>query len=813
MTVYFLNELKQWEIIGNIVYPLTCTLGIDEALDIEEISFYSNENFVNNTAIKIFRNEAYYYIIKDLKKENVNNKTLYTLSLIEPIEILRGFKIENCAFSADMYTFDETILRLFKLARFDGEYEPINISFLNPEFTFVSTTLFLALFEVGRVIDCIPYLDFNETTKKWVLKFQRLDAYNNYNYPISEFNNINVFENYTGEALAKSVFCDMTNVKVETFANEPQIGGYDLTTTDNTQTININNIGIETKYKIDKLDAIYLYGKKVLANPLVQNDLQDLGMEFDNAFIFKNNELTYYNIKTYIENGNEVIASQDSISVIILTKQEYDVLTENEKNNNNILYIYYDDQLIYLTQLSKLRINLLYSGLTGYVKKMKSLDNGKYELYSFFGDYENDLGTTHILDFTFFDALSQISYQFSTEQETIPILISNNSNYKNTVYYNQTSQKVNADRTARTLQTYIDNMKSGQRIVTGTFKNWIDIPKEGSSLQDNSDYYIVNSITITTYKNYYSATAQLVKEHAQRRNYMGASSDLQINAIPNENLVKRKYFKLIDINFSLTQPTQENAFNKDLALSVFENELHNYVYCNRFINSGYENYILIGYPTIFKAGTNILLNESAKNNYIWDIVLQNEIQVPYAYTKPNGANENSQIGLYKLTNPNDLNNYPYFTDYNSNNEIVIADNYDKDKLEIFDFTTQLSFSSDDLIIRDELVTQLFTNNFKFDNNYTIKFFDNKKIGRYDNLPTARVERTATLTKTTDNNIIKLNVNFTTVNTYFISFALCVGNTPLFIKNYNSLQNNLKSFTIYVKTTNNNAFDTGVYGKE
>ena len=45
------------------------------------------------------------------------------------------------------------------------------------------------MFELGKSIDCIPYLDFNEETKEWIICFQRLDGLNGKVYDLNIFNN------------------------------------------------------------------------------------------------------------------------------------------------------------------------------------------------------------------------------------------------------------------------------------------------------------------------------------------------------------------------------------------------------------------------------------------------------------------------------------------------------------------------------------------------------------------------------------------------------------------------------------------------
>ena len=50
------------------------------------------------------------------------------------------------------------------------------------------------------------------------------------------------------------------------------------------------------------------------------------------------------------------------------------------------------------------------------------------------------------------------------------MFIHNNSEYDDTVFFNQTSSEINLDKSTRVLQSYIDNMSSETLIKTKIFK-------------------------------------------------------------------------------------------------------------------------------------------------------------------------------------------------------------------------------------------------------------------------------------------------------------------------------------------------------
>lgn len=187
MTFSYLNKSKNWvEIpIENYIYPINYTLGVDETTDISEFNIQCN-NSDNYSVDMLFKGEGQnieprYWIAKDIKESNLkhSDEKIVTLTLMEPIEILQGFKLEPCKFAEASYTFNNVIYRLFRLAKFDALLdETINITYNNTELQFVQSTLYLALFEIARSIDCVPYLEFDESEKKWRLKFEKLDLEN-----------------------------------------------------------------------------------------------------------------------------------------------------------------------------------------------------------------------------------------------------------------------------------------------------------------------------------------------------------------------------------------------------------------------------------------------------------------------------------------------------------------------------------------------------------------------------------------------------------------------------------------------------------
>ena len=146
----------------------------------------------------------------------------------------------------------------------------------------------------------------------------------------------------------------------------------------------------------------------------------------------------------------------------------------------------------------------------------------------------------------------------------IPYLSTNDSKYDDFVYYNQTSQQVDPNRIGRVLQSYIDNMSNGSVMKSGVFYSWTDIPMAGSIVKDGNKRYLVDSITISQTSKFSNVDAQLCLERARRRVSMEAATELQLNIIPNQNLVDKLKLCYIKIKYSI----KDNFINSSLNLNI-----------------------------------------------------------------------------------------------------------------------------------------------------------------------------------------------------------------------------------------------------
>lgn len=806
--IYYLNKNLEWVEIPSLkedksiaqTYPQTFTFGIDEALDAGEFSFYAPTNYhiPIDSIIKIDNDGVIkYWVVKDSKSSDMpqpniwtqKREKLNTLTLTEPTEILRGFKVEPCAFAENSYTLEQIIKRLFDIANFDAEVEIPNVEYSNPKLTYVSTTLYLAFFELAKTIDCIPYLDFNETTKKWILKFQRLDGLNGKEYDISVFTNPKEFKTDFGEGLAKNVYCEISNIRLMNTTRQPYKKFDKPTTTDNTSQITINNIGFELENNIVSIKELEIKGIGLGGN------------DETNTWHLKDNQI----ISFWVWDGKTTaIPSQHSKikTIKFINNINYNFLSIDEKDNQDIIYIHYDENgLVYLDELKKVYDKIGNSYETNeYVYKGSDVnDNGNPNISTMYGIISAPTSPIYGDQRELFNNTFAVIY-LGLITRVIPYLSTNDSKYDDFVYYNQTSQQVDPDRIGRVLQTYIDNMSNGSVMKSGVFYSWADIPMPGSIVKDGNKRYLIDSITISQTSKFSNVDAQLCLERARRRVSMEASTDLQLNTIPNENLIDKLKLYYTKIKYSIKDNFINNSLNLNVKKDIFFVTINPFLYykiLNNFISQD-EIYNLQNNPFVSRISNSIIFSEKAKTNFIWNEDVDNDGNIiPRNYTDIKGYIEQASIILQNEENE-EIMNY------------TIKEKPVKDPYEIFNFTFQINYrGTNNTIVREEYVEYLL--NGVQNPIYSIRLY-NINIGRYDNLPSEYVaEITPVSVSEFDETNNYISVDFTSIESNYKSIVLLLNNKPIMIKNYFEEQVRLEPFKIYVAAEDGTPLRTGVVG--
>lgn len=842
--IYYLNTSNTWSQIANnkIVHPISYTFGIDGGTDTIQLSVYSTTRLKVDTPIKITHgtNTSFdrYFIINDVSMANepYTNNCMVTYNLVEPLELLRGYKLQQCVLKENRYDLLTAVKRLFALAKFDANVDVTNVSkdAIKSKIEFPTSNLYIAMHELARMYDCVPYLDFSFDRSithkhKWVFKLDKADTLNKPKRSLDLFTNPINMVSETGEGLAKRVYCETQNIRITQPITEPDRTTRRVVTT-TTSPISKDNYGIQVNNSVNSIKSIKLYGFNFYktgdaprtyfsATPTLSN----------NPF-----EITEGQIKVYALNYNAdkwhsgIVGGLLEITknIRFLNILSYNLLSTQEQEDKDICYITYDDNFIYLKDLYKLAyykndLNV-WTTADGICKNyVYTQSEDKQDVYGgiLFGE-EGVGGLDPIREIQIFN---QITY-YGTTNSIIPFVAINDSEYDDTCYYNQSAKQIDPDKTARFLQTYIDNMASGTIIKDGIFTEWTNIPFEAEVLSSTTIDYIVNSVTIEEHISYYKVTCQLAPYHSKRRDYIEADTDIKIADIEKQEILDT-HFQSISI-FELGLNESPDILKDDARLmdDSLGKAYHRYLIPQRataesvnYINLKIRNYMggvnederheerydYLKQPSIIGMGTNILFNERAYNNFIWnDAVVANytnkQKELQYAYMELTNNNED-----YVLFDASDdfkaLENIGY-------RGIV------KDAYETWNYTLQLAFKGvKNTIVKPEYVNDLLQD--KGNNVFTLRLYD-RNIGKYDDIPT-HVQELYTTNITLSGNYITftsiLPLPVTTED--YKAIALCNNGIPLIIRNYATTQNEVSSIRLYVSSYDGYTFSTGVRGSD
>lgn len=765
---YLANSWK--EIEGEIIVPINHTFGIDGGVDTVQVSFFTYQTFdiPLDTPIKLYNGtETRYYIVGDRGYSDINDQRLFTLTLIEPFEITRGYKLQACNLAERAYTLEYMVKRVLKLAKFDCEYEIPFTRFVDLRLTFASTTLYLALYEIARTRDSVPYFDFNDNTNKWVLKFQRLDGLNGRVYNEDILNPISQLQEI-GEGIGKKVYFEGNNVKVGYNQNLTLIPK----ATDNTSSVGINNFGLVLGNNLIELSSIRIVPFEYAGVTNVNNQ----------AWTIRNNKQITYKVYTGIY-------EELTKTFYIVPKKEYDLLSTTDKENRDNIYIYWENNIIYLNELSKLMpsslaswnsdVNLIFIGY------INSAEDSEVEAIH--------IGSNPLWTRTFVINAELVS------SSILPMFVYNQSKYDDTVYYNQNATIIEASNSVKVLQTYIDNMSSGISNRTGTFKLWDEIPKEASLIKIGGVNYLVNSLTIVEHRNYYDVTFTLSQYHAKRREYMEADTDIRTYAIPTEDILETIYLDTVNINVSITEPlTPDRTFtkfknNRDRYFILPSKEFYKLKIYSSFDDSDFFE----DQPLLVRAENNIFFNVKAKSNIIWKEVVDNSgNMIPLSYG--DGLVRNAKFELQ-----DDEYTVYYENKYDGGTEVLPF----KDKYEAINMTIQISYNGvNNTIVRDGYAKAILSGDERLP---TIKLYD-ENIGRYEEIPTETLVIESTRMDYSVSTVVqKIKITIPDTNANYKAFGIFIGNNPILIKNYDTEQSSISSIEIYYRIEDGYPVQTGV----
>lgn len=781
MSKFYYLSSKSWVELTGIVYPINHTFGIDGGTDTVQLTLVETQKleFPVDTIIKCVNNDDIrYYTVYDSDYNDISiTERLHVLVLKEPFEIARGYKLQACTFGEHLYTLYNIVQRCFKLAKFDGLTKNIdNIDFIPHKLSFNSTSLYLALHEIGRMIDSVPLFDFDETELKWVLQYQSLASSSDILHGEQSLNILSK-KSERGEGVAKKVYFEGSNIKVghaQSIETKPQ-------PTDGSSTTTSTNFGIILNNNINELNNIIIKPYYTTPQDIVLPDGETISVPFG--------WVNYWNIYNGATITYSTGGADTSKTFYIITKNKYDQLTISEKENQEIIYIYYENNIIYLNELNKL------AQLTSEIPTIYGIDpiTGEVELI-----HKNP----DILLWTR-DYIVTASFIITSN---IPMFIHNDSNYDDTVFYNPTSTIIDPNMATKVLQSYIDNMKGGEAVRTAVYTDWSNIAKEGQWLTSKGKVYLVNSLTIVEHINYFDVTYNLVDDHAHRREYMEADTTVRTFSIPNEDWIETNYLDEtivnVSINDEITNETQSEVtdkFNNDYEYKFLfptTQPLINLQWKSNFNNNS-ETYV--DRPVVFTASNNIFFNIKAYSNIIWRLDTDNSGNVlPLSYG--NGLINNAEFQLI-----DSKNNWFYKLMYTGSNLIPVKDLY-----ESLNITLQFNYNgSKSTKVYDGLL-RLMRNGIS--GNPKVRYYD-LPINNYDNLPNPALELEVSnliWAHTSTNVKLELQTKLAEgTKLEYRAIAIYYGNTPLLARTMATTQTKLTSVDIYYTFEDGYPVQTGV----
>ena len=116
------------------------------------------------------------WMVRNSKKEIKNtNVCVHNYDLVELIEKTKDTLVESLSYYYGRYTFSTVLSRLATISKFPFVYDGPEYFDYNPHLVFEEMRLYDILFDIGRTVDRIPKMRFDENIQKYILTFVRMD--------------------------------------------------------------------------------------------------------------------------------------------------------------------------------------------------------------------------------------------------------------------------------------------------------------------------------------------------------------------------------------------------------------------------------------------------------------------------------------------------------------------------------------------------------------------------------------------------------------------------------------------------------------
>ncbi len=704
--------LKIYENNNWVEYPLLIPYTIndkkDETEDNAVVSFLTTEdkNYSPRTKVKLIDEIETDWIIENPNSKRIGfKKWQIDLELIEPVEILKGYILDNSCVTQPLNpdinhpkkSMMDVINRLLKIAitHKDGETDKDLSSIISivvderlnlesPEFPFTECTLFDALLEVGLFLDSMPKLRFN-ISGGYDLYFEPLDIENKINHAI---NNLTLEErqhpisNYSNQ-IVSSVYNTTSYIK-NTYPGGNDIGTKIVTEGNLSPfSIDFSNGFIQLPVKIKKINKFEL--------------TPDIG----EGSVWDNFSDYIYEYKEWqILSPLSIIEDPDIETTPIYARQPY--AAYYEMNSNKIHFGdrflgYYDD----IYDLSN--PFTWFADLLNFFEKLNNLG------------FEKMLMKYRITFISVYDA----KVKFGNDQiENFSTIANQNGNMIDSYAF---SQKMN---------NVLKRMKHGNYITGKIYKNYNDIPQIGHLINNK---YVITNISYTRYNYYYDVLFEMSEDHLRRSEFVREKQEIRSWEIPAGKVSDRyiNYKDKISLSF-LTNSNNNNSSIRDIRLvfpifNIFDVEfqdLQKYpgLLAAMVFRSVDNIYPLLSFPMLTAIGNDLLINIYAEDNTIFGHQLVDagtkHFQRGITYTDEFGEFETVDIVLSDRWTSS-INDDVFRAMPNATSELIYPLAYEnteainlhnlvikKDAREAFKFTYQLTVEGNE---EDEtIITKYFT---------------------------------------------------------------------------------------------------------
>ena len=296
--------------------------------------------------------------------------------------------------------------------------------------------------------------------------------------------------------------------------------------------------------------------------------------------------------------------------------------------------------------------------------------------------------------------------------------------YETIKYFNENTRLNDPKALGDYTQSIVNRMGNTLISITGWAYTLADVPKIGSH---NALNQVLISRTLNLRVGYVDYILNYVQDYSTVSDYIGITSDIEVEEISSKDLVERNDKYIERIVFTELSEVSNGVLNPIYFLNGLRNvdTVKSPTYC--YIEFEHKNTQIVQIEALVDTnfiGHNIIYSISMKDNYsagvrkyLKDGKWWSE-DVPY--TDSFGRVENMRLKLYHNASGNLLDTYPLTTSDRGIDEIISLEyNVQKDSREILSNTIQVSFSSEnsDVVVYSGMARH---NPMAIDHEYNVK---------------------------------------------------------------------------------------------